>query len=54
MIPLGLALLILLAVFGLIGVVLLFALMKISHEQDHQARTHEKSLDPFSDVSITR
>jgi hypothetical protein len=54
MIPMGLALLILLAVFGLIGVVLLFALMKISHEQDHQARTHEKSLDPFSDVSITR
>ena len=54
MIPINLALLILLAVFGLIGLILLFALMKISHEQDHQARSHEKSLDPFSDVSITR
>jgi type II secretory pathway pseudopilin PulG len=49
-----LALLILLAVFGLIAAVLLFALMKVSHDQDRQARKHEKSLDPFSDVSITR
>jgi hypothetical protein len=54
MIPLGLSLLILLAVFGVIGLVLLFALMKISHEQDHRARKQEKSLDPFSDVTITR
>jgi hypothetical protein len=54
MIPVGLALLILLAVFGLIGAVLLFAMMKVSHDQDHQARKQEKALDPFSDVSITR
>lgn len=52
--PGDLALLILLVAFGLLGLVLLFALMKMSHGQDHQARKQEKSLDPFSDVSITR
>lgn len=52
--PGDLALLTLLVAFGLLGLVLLFALMKMSHDQDHQARKQEKSLAPFSEVSITR
>jgi uncharacterized membrane protein required for colicin V production len=54
MISTSFALLILGLVFGGVAGVLLVALMVISHEQDHQARKMEKSLHPFSEVTVTR
>ena len=54
MIPAAVAILALGFVLGGLAGVLLVALMKMSHRQDHDARRQEKALDPFSDVSVTR
>jgi hypothetical protein len=54
MIPGGFAILVLVFVLGGLGGVLLIALMRMSHRQDHQARRQEKALDPFSEVTVTR
>jgi heme/copper-type cytochrome/quinol oxidase subunit 2 len=54
MISTGMALLILVLVFGGVAGVLLYALMVISHEQDHEARKMERSINPLSEVTITR
>jgi hypothetical protein len=37
-----------------LGLVFVFALFKLSHDQDHAARREEKQRDPFSDVHITQ
>jgi beta-lactamase regulating signal transducer with metallopeptidase domain len=54
MVPEGFALLILGLIGCALGLVLLVALMKMSHRQDHEARRQEKKLDPLSDVSVTK
>jgi hypothetical protein len=46
---------ILLAIVGwALGIVLLLALLRMSGDQDRAARHHQKHLDPYSDVTITR
>jgi hypothetical protein len=37
-----------------LGVLIVFALFRMSSEQDRAARHAEKRLNPFSDVEITR
>jgi hypothetical protein len=54
MIPYGYVLLVMVVVGVAIGVVTFIALMKVSHDRDHQARKLKRSLDPFSDVTVTR
>lgn len=36
------------------GLACLFTLMQVSHREDHTARKHEKRLDPYSNVTVTR
>jgi hypothetical protein len=47
------ALWMLVGLFVLVAYILIFALMKVSHKADREARRLEKRMDPFSDVYVT-